>query len=48
MLAEQHRSQPRDGRGKHRYQPEEFGIDSGQLRERMSFYTRALADSENR
>ncbi|OBG89485.1 hypothetical protein A5699_13890 [Mycobacterium sp. E802] len=48
MLAEHHRSQPRDGKGKHCYRPEEFGIDPGQLRERMSFYTRALADSENR
>lgn len=43
MLAEHHRAQPRDGKGRHRYRPEEFGLNPDELRERMSFYTRALA-----
>ncbi|MEN4400576.1 sulfotransferase family protein [Mycolicibacterium senegalense] len=43
MLAEHHRAQPRDGKGKHRYQPEEFGIVPGEVRERMRFYTETLA-----
>lgn len=42
MLAEHHRAQPRDGKGTHRYRPEEFGIDPEELRERMTFYTRTL------
>ncbi|MBP3082637.1 sulfotransferase family protein [Mycolicibacterium fortuitum] len=46
MLAEQHRAQPRHGKGRHSYQPEQFGIDPDELRERMGFYTRALAGSE--
>ncbi|MGV0739203.1 sulfotransferase [Mycobacterium syngnathidarum] len=42
MLAEHHRTQPRDGKGKHRYRPEEFGIVPDELRERMRFYTQTL------
>ncbi|MGV0811030.1 sulfotransferase [Mycolicibacterium boenickei] len=42
MLAAHHRAQPRDGKGKHRYRPEEFGLDPGELRERMRFYTDSL------
>lgn len=42
MLDEHHRAQPRDGKGKHRYLPEEFGINPDELRERMRFYTQAL------
>lgn len=45
MLAEHHRAQPRDGKGRHRYQPEEFGINPDELRERMRFYTQALDTS---
>lgn len=43
MLAEHHRAQPRGGKGKHRYEPAEFGIDPAELRERMRFYTERLA-----
>lgn len=46
MLSEHHRAQPRDGKGRHRYRPEEFGIDPDELRERMSFYTDALGPHE--
>jgi hypothetical protein len=42
MLAEYHRTQPRDGKGKHRHLPEEFGINPAELRERMHFYTQSL------
>ena len=45
MLAEHHRAQPRDGKGRHRYQPEDFGINPDELRERMRFYTQALDTS---
>ncbi len=37
MLAEHHRTQPRDGKGKHRYRPEEFGINPPELRERLAY-----------
>jgi hypothetical protein len=30
---------PQDKFGRHRYQPEDFGIETGPLRERFSFYT---------
>ncbi|MFV8054588.1 sulfotransferase family protein [Mycobacterium sp. 48b] len=46
MLSEHHRAQPRDGKGRHRYRPEEFGINPDELRERMSFYTQALDTSD--
>ncbi|ODR16069.1 sulfotransferase family protein [Mycolicibacterium porcinum] len=46
MLAEHHRAQPRDGKGRHRYQAEEFGLDADALRERMRFYTQAFAPSD--
>ncbi|MED5811297.1 sulfotransferase [Mycolicibacterium sp. 050232] len=36
MLSEHHRAQPRDGKGRHRYRPEEFGINPGELRERLA------------
>ncbi|CRZ16806.1 sulfotransferase family protein [Mycolicibacterium neworleansense] len=39
MLAAHHRAQPRHGKGKHHYRPEQFGIDPAELRERMSFCT---------
>lgn len=39
-MMERHRTdQPRHGRGKHSYRPEEFGIDPPVLRERFAFYT---------
>ncbi len=44
MLAEHNAEQPRHGKGKHRYTPEEFGIDPDALRERMRFYTDAVAE----
>lgn len=46
MLAEHHRAQPRDGKGRHRYEPEEFGLDQDELRERMRFYTQVLDPSD--
>ncbi|UPW08764.1 sulfotransferase [Gordonia terrae] len=42
LLAEHEAAQPRHGKGRHRYTPEEFGIDPDALRERMAFYTDAL------
>ncbi|MFW0787881.1 sulfotransferase [Gordonia sp. CPCC 206044] len=38
MIAEHHAAQPRGGKGRHRYGPEQFGIVEGELRERMAFY----------
>ncbi|MEV0669181.1 sulfotransferase [Mycobacterium sp. NPDC050441] len=46
MLAEHHRAQPRDGKGAHRYLPEEFGINPAELRDRMRFYTQKLDPSD--
>jgi hypothetical protein len=42
ILAEHNAQQPHNGHGKHRYTPEEFGIDPHALRERMAFYTDAV------
>ncbi|WP_068271577.1 sulfotransferase family protein [Aldersonia kunmingensis] len=39
MIAQHHSAQPRDGKGKHRYGADQFGIDPDGLRERMRFYT---------
>ncbi|MCZ0914930.1 sulfotransferase [Gordonia amicalis] len=44
MLIEHNAEQPRHGKGRHRYGPEEFGIDPGALRERMAFYTDVVAE----
>lgn len=44
MLAEHNAEQPRHGKGRHRYSPEEFGIEPDALRERMAFYTDAVAE----
>ncbi|MCR5978367.1 sulfotransferase [Gordonia jinghuaiqii] len=44
MLAEHNAAQPHHGKGRHRYTPEEFGIDASELRERMTFYTDAVAE----
>ncbi len=33
-------SQPRDTHGRHHYRPDDFGIDTGEMRERFSFLTR--------
>ncbi|MEO9329707.1 sulfotransferase [Gordonia aurantiaca] len=44
MLARHNAEQPRHGKGRHRYTPEEFGIDPDALRERMAFYTDAVAE----
>ena len=44
LLSEHDAAQPRHGKGRHRYTPEEFGIDPGALRERMAFYTDAASD----
>ncbi|MFE0750973.1 sulfotransferase [Gordonia sp. NPDC058843] len=43
LLAEHDAAQPRHGKGRHRYTPEEFGIDPDALRERMAFYTDAVS-----
>lgn len=48
MLAAHNAEQPRHGKGKHRYTPEEFGIDPDALRERMAFYTDAVAEWTSR
>ncbi|GAC54586.1 sulfotransferase [Gordonia amicalis] len=44
MLIAHNAEQPRHGKGRHRYGPEEFGIDPGALRERMAFYTDVVAE----
>lgn len=33
---------PRNSKGGHRYRPEDFGINAGAVRERMTFYTRRV------
>ncbi|MYR08170.1 sulfotransferase [Gordonia sp. SID5947] len=38
MIDAHHAAQPRSGKGRHRYEPEQFGIVPGELRERMAFY----------
>lgn len=43
-LAEHNAEQPRHGKGRHRYSPEEFGIEPDALRERMAFYTDTVAE----
>ncbi|AYE94825.1 sulfotransferase [Mycobacterium paragordonae] len=45
MLREHHRHQPREGKGKHTYNAAQFGIDAGELRERMRFYVDAFSVS---
>lgn len=45
MLSDHHRALPRDGKGKHRYEAADFGIDPDELRERMRFYTDAVPAS---
>jgi hypothetical protein len=42
---------PQDKHGRHRYQPQDFGLDAGALRERFSFYTERFgvaAESQER
>ncbi|BBX03975.1 sulfotransferase family protein [Mycolicibacterium moriokaense] len=40
FIADYHAAHPRDAHGTHRYQPEDFGIDVGELRERFAFLGR--------
>lgn len=42
MIAAHHSTQPRHGKGQHRYEAADFGIEPRALRERMRFYTDAV------
>lgn len=46
MIADHHAAAPRHGKGRHRYDVAEFGIEPESLRERMRFYTDAVAESQ--
>lgn len=40
FIADYHTAHPRDAHGTHRYQPEDFGLDAAELRERFAFLDR--------